>query len=108
MSSQFVAQGIDTSAIVWTCQAVSECGKAQHVGNIPPEVLAAGVDIDDFVSGMFADLAIYDGSLDLRLILPCGSLVELSAETSVEFGSEVLSVTFTGLVPDWIAGRWAP
>lgn len=104
MLSHFIAQSIDLASVVWACRF----NGLQHVGYLPAESLQFWIDLDEFVAGLFADLAIYDGSLFLRLILPSGDLIEVSAETSVELGHEVMDVTFTGLVPDWLVGRWVP
>lgn len=104
MLSHFIAQGIDVASVVWICR-VAGC---QHVGYVPAESLQFSVDLDELISGVLTDLAVYDGSLSMRLILPSGDSIEVSAETSVELGPEVMDVTFTGLVPDWLVGRWMP
>ena len=103
--SNVLSSDFDKSSIFWIGR--SSLGY-QCMGNLTVAMLEAGVDIDDFAASVFADLGVSDGSISLRIVLPCGDLVEVSAETSVELGPEVMDVTFTGVVPSWLTGRWVP
>lgn len=103
--SGLLSSNLNKASIFWICR--SSLGY-QCIGNLTVAMLEAGVDLDDFAASVFADLGVSDGSISLRLVLPRGDLVEVSAETSVELGPEVMDVTFTGAVPSWLTGRWVP
>lgn len=97
--------GFDKSSIFWIgrLNAGDQC-----IGVIDIELLEAGVDLDELAASVFADLGITVGTISLRIVLPCGDLICVSAETAVELGPEVMDVTFTGAVPSWLTGRWVP
>lgn len=103
--SNVLSSDFDKSSIFWIGRL--DAGY-QCIGNLSAAMLQSGVDLDDFAASVFADLGISDGSISLRIVLPCGDLVDVSAETSVELGPEVMDVTFTGAVPSWLTGRWVP
>ncbi len=103
--SNVLSSDFDKASIFWIGR--SSLGY-QCIGNLSVAMLESGIDLDDFAASVFADLGISDGSISLRIVLPCGDLVDVSAETSVELGPEVMDVTFTGAVPSWMTGRWVP
>lgn len=103
--SGLLSSDFDKASIFWICR--SSLGY-QCVGNLTVAMLEAGVDPDELAVSVFSDLGISDGSIVLRLVLPCGDSVYFSAETSIELGPEVMDVTFTGEVPSWLTGRWVP
>jgi hypothetical protein len=103
--SGFLSSGHDKSSIFWIVQLDSG---EQCIGSLSPEMLNRGVDLDEFVASVFADLGVTHGELSLRFILPHGAVVELNAAISVELGPEVIDLTSSGdHHPDWIVGGWA-
>lgn len=105
LTSVLLVSRLEKTSIVWIGRIVDG---DQCIGHLPVEMLEGGVDLDQLVDRIFADLGIADGELSLRFFLPSGDLVEVSADNTAELGPEVMDVTFTGEVPSWLTGRWVP
>ena len=90
---------------IWRGQFLGECN-ADISGEFSMDDAGDGIDVDDFVGGIWLSLA-RNGILSVQLLLPCGVCVDIDSEC-IDNESEVIGVTFdSAKKPLRIKGRWA-
>lgn len=95
---------IAEDSAVWSGTLIKETS-VPISGEIPWSMLFAGVDVEEWIDGVFAGIGA-DGSLFIELRLPCGAVVHI--EAGCDNGcTDIHSFTVIGdIEPSGLTGCW--